>query len=637
MHHRHAAAAFLFLACPLLAQQGDPILQQLPHDATNLLVVRDPLPHLDAVLASPTLAELMSSTARLQRELFDAEIPVSPEQLRGLLGTVRDFVPTELVLATTPASQVALARLLRGALDVALIQMLSGHRRSNAELIEQLTATAATALATAPDLQLVAWISLRQERTAEACFDRVAEWLDDLPVGEGLEVKQGDGRLVVRLRPLQLAEGKLAGVLRDTGIAAEGLRDFTVSVALEQRGTRLSVQLGEPAAGPLPARAVQPLWQPGPARLLFAHLDWSDAVEWTSGMVDDISEALDAELREGSEVMLVQILAVLGQMHSGVVDGSVVLDVGRGISRIAVEEFDSPLDQPMVAPARLCGCVAPDDGPFLLTGAPLDALLSTVVGNITQQALERVRTEAQQLAVGRVLSRFGDVIDYLDAEDSAVFEPGSLVVTRASRFRGCGDWRPGELPLPALAIVAKADDDGAGRGFVEQLTGLFGDACEFDSRQAWADADLGLGVPTRELQLGKLVPGFAAAKLDADFRPHFLMLDAYLIVSTDVGLTKDLLERLRGPGTPAARHQLSLAQFRGDHLTACFAALGQWAEALDRHAPSQALLRAQGIDLAQVRLVMQAFAAATASTAMIESSEELEGSTYRSLERWRLR
>lgn len=126
MHHRHAAAAFLFLVCPLLAQQGDPILQQLPHDANNLLVIRDPLPHLDAALASPALAELMSSTASLQRELFGAEVPVSPEQLRGLLGTVREFVPTELVLATTPASQMSLARLLRGALDVALIQMLSG-------------------------------------------------------------------------------------------------------------------------------------------------------------------------------------------------------------------------------------------------------------------------------------------------------------------------------------------------------------------------------------------------------------------------------------------------------------------------------------------------------------------------------
>src|SRR5262245_55852408 len=94
----HLAFAVPFAVATLLPAQ-DPILARLPADTTNLVVIRDPLPHVNALLGSPPLREVFEKSAELQQELFGRRF--DPVSLRALIAQFATFVPTETVVAAS--------------------------------------------------------------------------------------------------------------------------------------------------------------------------------------------------------------------------------------------------------------------------------------------------------------------------------------------------------------------------------------------------------------------------------------------------------------------------------------------------------------------------------------------------------
>lgn len=612
------------------SQAPHPQLASLPADASNVLLIGDVLPHVDALLAAPALAKLLDDTQALQRQLFDSAI--SCRQLQAQLQLVRSLVPSGLAAAAPPATITSLLQLLRAGVDLAILLQPG----LDDDLRSQLQANAAAALAAAPQLDAVVSMTLRDERTAESWFDQLRELLATLPADAGLQVEDGDQRLAVALQPLRLSGGRLAQLLRQQGIAAGGLAEFALRAELQQRGPTLALRFGKPAAGPLPAAAIEPLWAPGPGRLLFAHADWEAGTDVVVGMIDDLGTAFDAELDDAMQVVFGRLLGLLQGLLDAPTDGSMAIDVDRGVCITREEKLGGgvqPLD--LRPPVELQRCIAPDDGPFLLSGLPLDTVLSATLEGGLQQALQRAN-ERTFATVTELHVMLEDVVDFLAGEESAVFDAGTAVLTRAARFRGCRGWTAGEMPFAAVAVVAKAESAAAGRGFVDRLTQLLGEALAFDAGQAWADAELGLGVPTRELQLEALVPQLRALQPDVDFRPHLLLVDPFVVLSTDVALSRQLLQRLRSDAAPAASpgaQPVNWWQWRGEHLTAVCTGLGQWLEQLAPRFGS-------GPDaefLAKMAPLLRTVAASAELLEIGEGHLTIDRRRMRELTRWQLR
>src|SRR5262245_31842419 len=209
------AHTLLAVALPIAAataQTSASILDRLPKDATNLLVVRDPLPYVDAVLASPELRAAAAATAELQSELVGFEL--DPARLAKMLQPFRDFVPTEVVIATTPAAAREIVRMAMAAMYGGVLTQ--GGRALAGELATTLTSELTTGLQTLRPPTVSGWVRFRTERMASRLFDQIGDALT--AAGEGIERAGEADRMVVTIHPAQVAGGLLATLLRAVAV-----------------------------------------------------------------------------------------------------------------------------------------------------------------------------------------------------------------------------------------------------------------------------------------------------------------------------------------------------------------------------------------------------------------------------------
>jgi hypothetical protein len=103
---------------------------------------------------------------------------------------------------------------------------------------------------------------------------------------------------------------------------------------------------------------------------------------------------------------------------------------------------------------------------------------------------------------------------------------------------------------------------------------------------------LGLGMPAQALRL-ELLPAPFGVGVDADWAPHWFQVGSVLVLSTDVGLSRDLLQRLRGEAAPTLPpgRLVSWSQWRGSHLAAIFAGILRWLEATGHAKGDSGMLR----------------------------------------------
>src|SRR5262245_33276127 len=376
------AGALLAVALPILAnatataQTSASILDRLPKDATNLFVVRDPLPYVDAVLASPELRAAVAATAELQAQLVGFEL--DPARLAKMLQPFRDFVPSEVVLATTPAAAREIVRGLAAAIHAGLLTQAG--RGLDAATRAPVTAAITAALRDLRVPVVSGWIRFRTERMASRLFDQVGELLTDAP---GIEHSGEGDRLVVTIHPARVADGQLAALLRAVDVDPAPLAALAPRLVLEQRGATLAFELGTPAPAPLRAATLGPLWRDDPAQVAFFHTDCEDAMDDLAAIAELIGSIKWPRSASGGATALQALIDKLGdvmphQATSVCLDNGVVLTTEADLGDEADEELFEALGF-VPPPEQLRRCIDPADGPFALAGLTLDFALATAV------------------------------------------------------------------------------------------------------------------------------------------------------------------------------------------------------------------------------------------------------------------
>ncbi|MBL8739422.1 MAG: hypothetical protein JNL12_23545 [Planctomycetes bacterium] len=566
-----AALSFAGLAAPVLAQSPDPALARLPADATTVLVVRDVLPPLEKLLASPPVAALLKATGDLQQEAFGLRFDAA-----GLIQQInlfRNYVPVSAGIGMSDASRDALVAIVRAGVQTALLLQSRRVEEVPEPWTEQLHDELADALAAVSEPSLVAWLVLRDERTAEQWFDTVVEAVQPLDRDEAVEVAVVDATLTLQLDVLRLEGQRLGKLLAASGAPVPKEFALRITVQLVQDGAELRLRVGAPSPGPLAKDRMGPLWSEDPAQVLSSRVDLVGLAEALATDVE-YGKAL-ASVDGGRSFALAKLVAQLEaaalQMERLAVVSEGAIRIDDGVRFVTEADLGADLEDQFVLPDRLLRCVRAEEGPLQVSAVTLDMQLLMLV----EQYLERAgRRGVPPIDVT-------GLHEFLGGESSAVFGGGTAFVARAASFRGAPGWTKGPMPFAAFAVLAVLGEGEDGQQFLRELGLRIGDLVDADG-VLWEPKDLGLGVPTQALRLG-LLPAPFGEGIDADFSPHWLVCDGVLVFSTDLGLSRDLIGRLRdaspAPVSTEGR-RVDWQSWRSDHLAAALDGGSRWLEAM---------------------------------------------------------
>lgn len=501
-----AALTFASLAAGTPAQEPDAALARLPADATTVLVVRDVLPPLEKLLASPAVAELLQATGDLQKELFGLRLDAAG--LVRQINLFRNYVPVSAGFGMSDASRDALVAIVRAGLQTALL--LQGQQVEGVPVpwTEQLHDELADALAAVREPSLVAWLVLRDERTAEQWFDAAVEAVQPLARDEAIEVAVVDGTLTLKLDVLALQGRRLGQLLKASGVQVPKDLALRLTVQLVQQGPELRLRVGAPTEGPLPKERMGPLWSDDPVQVLTTRMDLAAFAE---GLAQEAAHAATlAEVADGRSFELsffvtqLQSFALQMQNLAYPVDSAVRIDNGVRFvneAELGVEVGDLP-----VLPEQLLRCVRPDEGPFQVNLSQLDQSLLASFEEVLARAGRR----------GPLPADVSGLHEFLRGDHSEVFAGGFAFVSRAAAFRGGPGWTAGPMPFAAVALLGILADGQDGQAFVQELGLQLGEAFDVDG-VLWAPKDLGLGLPTQAMHLAKLPAPFGEG-VDAELR-----------------------------------------------------------------------------------------------------------------------
>ena len=572
-----AALTFAGLATGAPAQEPDPALARLPADATTVLVVRDVLPPLEKLLASPAVADLLKATADLQQEAFGLRFDAAG--LVQQINLFRNYVPVSAGFGMSDASRDALVAIVRAGVQTALLLQRRQVEGVPEPWTEQVHDELADALAAVREPSMVAWLVLRDERTAEQWFDAAVEAVQPLDRDEAIEVVVVDATMTLKLDVLRLQGQRLGKLLEASGAPTPHEFGLRVTVQLVQEGPELRLRVGAPSAGPLAKERMGPLWSEDPAQVLSSRLD---LVALAEGLATDAEYAKSLASVDGGAsfalaTLAAQLEAAALQMDQLAMVNEGAIRIDDGVRFVTEAELGEDLvdfadfDEQFVLPDRLLRCVRAEEGPLQVNAATLDLQLLALV----EQYLERAgRRGVPKLDVTALH-------EFLLGESSAVFGGGTAFVARAATFRGAPGWTKGAMPFAAFAVLGMLGEGEDGQGFLRELGLRVGDMLDVDG-VLWEPKDLGLAVPTQALRLA-LLPSPFGEGIDADFAPHWLVCDGVLVFSTDVGLSRDLIGRLREqtpPAEPSGRNLVDWQSWRSDHMAAALAGFSRWLEAL---------------------------------------------------------
>ena len=566
-------AVAMFAIAPLLPAQ-DPILQRLPADTAQLLVIRDPLPRIEAILAAPGVREMLAGSADLQRELNGMAMDAAA--LSRQLGLFRNLIPTEIVVAAPPTAGTDLLRIGYTAVCVAVLQAIG--KNADKDLIDNATTACQQCVDALRPPELTGWVTTRDERTAESWFDSIADWAGKLPLMDGLEIDFADSRITARIRPFDLHLGMLRSQLGRFGVKVPADRTFQIDAVLEQSGNRLQLRVGDPGKGQAPVERMGAQWLP--EALVYLRHDVGDGEVLVVEAAQLISQALDADLEEQAAELLLRVMAAVERLLvlGPVTTASLVVGETTAWTVEADMGEDLPDDEPSAATLR---ALTPESGPFLLTEMTADMALLSLYEEFETRAMQRADRAGSMELFEWLGTHLSGAVDYLGSEESSVFQPGTLVSVRSAGFRGCKAMAIGEMPFFSVTMIAKVADAASGRQFVETLTARLAEASGVDPKKVWAEADLGVGEPTFAFAW-ELIPGFADLGLDADLRPHWLIVDDHLLFGTDPAGSKAMVARMRGTATTPLPATSTFAWMvaEGKHLSAAGRGIAAWAQAL---------------------------------------------------------
>lgn len=555
--------AILGLVSVLPAQEPDPVLARLPANASNVLVVRDLLPPIEALLRTPQVVDLLAATADLQERVFGTSF--SAPGLRKQLQLVRDFVPVRAGLGVDAGSIDGLVELGRAALFASVLLAAGPKVEEAAATLTSMREECQDALAKLRSPNGVVFAELRDERVAEAWFARAVKLATSMGTDPAVDVVEADASLTVSFDVFALGNGRLRKQLAASGVKLAAERSLPIVLRLEQRGAELALRVGEPGGGPLAASSLGQHWSTDPAQVLFSRIDLSAVAAAAADAEERVTAIAEHVSALQSLALMVQAFQLQSEEMATPFTGSV--RIAEGVSFVAEEDLGEAAEHIEAPPERLLRCVRPDEGPFQVSSVPLPVLVSVALAEVKQRLGRKGRSEA---VVDALFAGFDD--------DAAldVFGWGTVMVSREAAFRSAPGVQGGPMPFASVALLGVLEEGEDGEEFLRELLLRCGDAVDSDGPLC-RQQDLGLGVPTHVLRL-ELLPAPFGPGVDADWSPHWFVVDGVLVLSSDVSWSKELIARLRGTGAvqlPAGR-VVDWSVWRSDHLAATFEGLAKW-------------------------------------------------------------
>lgn len=561
----------VLFAASLCAQESDPILVRLSAETANVVVVRDPLPVLEQLLASPVVAKLLEDTAPLQRRtigrVFDAAT------LQRQLALVAPMIPIEIVIAAPTRTLDRLSHAAPLFACCTVLQIMARAKVDDAEKLSPIRSAARQHLEQLDGMPLQAWVRARDERTAEGWFDALAEALPARAKELGLEATVTGERIVLRGEPLAPGTGARRA-LDGAGVDTTTAPVVSVDAMIEQRGAVIELNVGRLAPPPCAAARLGQSWTNDRDVLLFARSEVGDGAAYLTGAYDAIAALGGVELAAGDTALMLRLVEFLQRVDAVTEDQTATLRVARGLELTLETPCDAGANAGEAVPAVLLRLAAADE-PSFVTVDTLDVVLASwlswIVGGVIPAG-----------ARGEPLEQF------LDDEASAVFAPGVAVIARSAAMRG-RKGRPEPLPFAALALVARPKSAEDAAGFMQQATAHVATMVRGSADGVWREQDLGLPVRAQVLQLDHVWPAHAEHQMDWDFVPHWFVAHGLLVVSTDPALSKELLARAGAasaaaePGT-VVHERLAL---RGASIHDAMTGALRWSPLLAELAPEQ--------------------------------------------------
>ncbi|HZN38433.1 MAG TPA: hypothetical protein VFD82_06495 [Planctomycetota bacterium] len=580
----------------LAAQEpADPILARLSAETTNVVVVRDPVALIAPLLASPEAVAVLTATADAQRLWFGRAFDTVA--LQRQLDLMAPMIPVEIVVAAPTRTMDRLSHAAPLFACCTALQMLARGKGTDDAVLARIRAAAQQNLAQLDGMPLQAWVRARDERTAEGWFDTLAKHAQARGKELGLTVELRDARMTLRGEPFA-AGASARRALDAAGIDASTAPAWVVDATIEQRGAVIELTVGKLAPPPCAAARLHP-WPRDGATLLFARSEVGEGVAYLTGAYDAVTAVAGADLARGDTALMGQLLDFLGRVDAVTTNQSVALQVAQGVVWTHEKRHESPPgDSDTDVPLALARLLRPDDGPFAVTCDRLDVVLTMLIDTLLP-----VHLDDEDYSMSTLMrTQWRGVIEFLDGEDSAVFMPGTLLVTRENTLPAAGE-RPAR-PFAGVALVARTQSNTAGAGFMASLATHIGAAADLQV-PLWRETELGLGVPAYAFNVAGVAPQLQPFVDAGGFVPHWFAEAGMLVLSTDPGLSKELIARARGEARPLPQARLlRWAQLRGDHLEAAVAAVEQWPELSgDAMARTRSLLEALRAVVAHIELV----------------------------------
>lgn len=568
------------------AAQFPPALATLVDRYDCCLWIGDPYPIWQRILGSPQLQELARhpGASELLRSI-DMDVP--PEQLVGLLPVwmpwISAWIPTETVVGFNDAT---LADALELATAWAFVQAAGaatpGEQEGARDLLRQSVKLLRALRVPTARLEFQA----RTEAVAQKWFDDCADWLSADPVHAYVELQEQQDELIVEFRVAEWLQDSLRRAadgptyLRARHLL-EPVRQAVAALPtwpgfVRREGSRVLIQIGDRPAAVLPVLDSDVAeFAIGPRPLIWARwnveaLDMAriDVGYWINNDMKPLRAELIDQFLEQAELghAVDRLLTTFDDQPT---EGAVAVRLGHGVDcrlRFAADP-DSPSARTTIAVAGLLRFAIPDLLHSELDAVqPLDEFLLEVRerldefwwGQTSLSYLTALQSEKLQALSEAFEARWGRLQEYLEAEESAVFErgaallvatgtePAELVVegARAPQQDAATAQPPRTtFRIPGVALIGIPTDVEQGHAFAGHLAA--GVRHAFDPAgpvQAPAACDVGLGVPTWQLNVGPCqIAGRRLTLHGSDAAPHYFFADRYLVISSSISLSRRLL------------------------------------------------------------------------------------------------
>jgi hypothetical protein len=629
---RHTIPLILFALsfAPVLAARGAPQLtaagpaffRQISARCTSFGLLTDPAPALRRLLVSPAMKHVLVESKLAKLVAATGKPFPSPSKMVDGLYQHLFRIPAELALGTTPEGLESIARLFRCGVLVALSKAARAAGAEGAKDLATIQDKLAGELARVQLPEICVWIRLRRPAEAKSFLETATRGAQQLASRFGMEVEPGPDSVKLSLAVGAVyAEEQAASVLAALGVlqmaaepAAEKLvrplRAIRLEARVERKDETVRILLGTWKADGLPilSQKMGPLWTEGQAPYAFARWDISALREGLT-RIDALGEEFgDGPVgRELAKMDNEDALGGLRRLARRVADtptrGSARVEADPHLQFVMRQEIPRPPAR--LATAGIARFVPLDNEGFSASteeSVPQgweaglarfedrlerERIKSELSGKSVRHAVAEAFASWWYTDMGALRKVILDSADaYFDREVAFVSRPATATSELTFDRRGelAGKIEVNSLPVPQAASIGKIRSGARISDLIEAFAKALAGGDK--SKPKIVSADLGLGAPTWALAPGALetLPGNRGLKLAGDLVPHAVEVEGYLIMSTSVSLSRDLIATRKGGKSLAAPAELgesvsSYGVFTAKMVRAVLTSVAQWAAA----------------------------------------------------------